>query len=225
VIALRHLSRIERLVSSTLEHGPTPVRIALVAKRRGAKQKLRELAALVALVRRHPPATVVEIGTLHGGTLWTWCQAAADDAIIVSIDLPGGPFGGGYSDDATVRLRAYARADQTVHLIRADSHDTETLERLEAILGRGQIDLLFIDGDHTWDGVRRDFEMYSPLVRPGGLIALHDILPHEDDPSCEVDRFWQEIAPRYRHVELVDREERGLRGQWGGIGVLVQHDA
>jgi hypothetical protein len=51
--------------------------------------------------------------------------------------------------------------------------------------------LLFIDGDHRYEGVRRDFEMYSPLVGAGGLIAFHDN-PGED---------W------------------GV-GQWGGIGVL-----
>ena len=41
---------------------------------------------------------------------------------------------------------------------------------------RGEpLDLLFIDGDHSYDGVRADFELYGRLVRPGGLIALHDV--------------------------------------------------
>jgi len=38
-------------------------------------------------------------------------------------------------------------------------------------------DFLFIDGDHTYEGVEGDFEMYSPLVRRGGIIAFHDIVP------------------------------------------------
>jgi len=40
------------------------------------------------------------------------------------------------------------------------------------------LDFLFIDGDHTYEGVKRDFEMYSPLVRNGGIIAFHDIVKH-----------------------------------------------
>jgi len=219
---LRHLPRVARLVGSTLEHGPTAVRIALAAKRRGAKQKLREFAGLIALARKYSLATVVEIGTLHGGTLWAWCQVAADDAAIISIDLPEGPFGGGYREDAASRLRGYARSAQTVHLIRADSHDTRTLEHVRQILGPRQIDLLFIDGDHTYQGVRLDFEMYAPLVRSGGLIVLHDILPHHDDQRCEVDRFWRDIVTGYEHLAFVDHRDRGSRGQWGGIGVVVQ---
>ena len=34
------------------------------------------------------------------------------------------------------------------------------------------IDFLFLDGDHSYEGVRRDFENYAPLVRPGGIVAL-----------------------------------------------------
>jgi predicted O-methyltransferase YrrM len=216
-----HLRRSARLVSSIVEHGPFATRIAVEAKRRGAKQKLLEFAGLVALVRKHPPATVVEIGTLHGGTLWAWTRIAPDDAAIISIDLPGGPFGGGYTEDDGVRLRGYARSKQTVHLIRADSHDSETRQRLVEVLGNRKIDVLFIDGDHTFDGVRRDFETFSPLVQGGGLIAFHDIVPH-DDPTCGVDRLWRDLVGIHSHREFIDRSPvRAEARRWGGIGVLV----
>ena len=39
----------------------------------------------------------------------------------------------------------------------------------------GGIDLLFIDGDHQYASVLTDWLLYSPLVRPGGLVAFHDI--------------------------------------------------
>jgi predicted O-methyltransferase YrrM len=42
---------------------------------------------------------------------------------------------------------------------------------------RKRLDFLFIDGDHTYEGVKQDFEMYTPLVRKGGLVAMHDIVP------------------------------------------------
>lgn len=39
----------------------------------------------------------------------------------------------------------------------------------------GGVDLLFIDGDHTYASVLTDWLLYSPLVRPGGLLAFHDV--------------------------------------------------
>jgi predicted O-methyltransferase YrrM len=162
---------------------------------------------------------VVEIGTLHGGTLWAWCRLASEEANIVSIDLPGGAFGGGYGNEASDRLRSYARKSQQIHLMRADSHDLETLSLLQGILGGRSIDLLFIDADHTYNGVRRDFEMFSPMVSSSGVIAFHDVLPH-DDPTCEVDRFWAEVSSVHEHVAFLEVRPDSER-QWGGIGVLL----
>jgi predicted O-methyltransferase YrrM len=53
----------------------------------------------------------------------------------------------------------------------------KTLEEVKRILGGEKADFLFIDGDYTYEGVKRDL-MYSPLVREGGIIAFHDICPH-----------------------------------------------
>jgi predicted O-methyltransferase YrrM len=205
------------LGSAALSYGPAAAYIAAAAKKRGAKQKVREFAGLVQLVRRHRPQTVLEIGTLAGGSLWAWCRVAAPDATIVSIDLPRGPFGGGYDAPWSAQLREYARRGQTLHLLRADSHSPETLHEVERLLP-GPIDFAFIDGDHSYSGVRQDFEMYGPLV--GGLIAFHDTLPHNVNSGCEVDRLWAEIAPHHQTWEFRDPGEVKWDGVWGGIGVL-----
>lgn len=194
--------------------GPRATLLAAAARRRGAKQKLREFAGLVALVRRERPRTVLEIGTLRGGSLWAWCRVAALDATIVSVDLPGGDFGGGYDEDLAQQLRSYARSGQTLHLLRADSHAAETYAEVERLLP--SIDFAFIDGDHTYEGAKRDFELYSPLVT--GLVAFHDILPHNADSSCEVDRLWQELAPDLETIEFTDPADVRWDGAWGGIG-------
>jgi predicted O-methyltransferase YrrM len=60
---------------------------------------------------------------------------------------------------------------------------------------------LFIDGDHSYDGVRQDFEMYAPLVRPGGLVAMHDINTLAEDHH--VWRYWGEIKERHRTEEII----------------------
>jgi predicted O-methyltransferase YrrM len=194
--------------------------VAREAQRRGAMQKLRELAPLLGLLRRRSPQVVVEIGTARGGTLYAWCQVAAPNALLVSIDLPGGLFGGGYTGDDVSTFRAYGRPEQRLHFIRADSHASETRSMLETILNGGHVDFLMIDGDHTYDGVRRDFEMYAPLVGQGNPIAFHDTLPHPEGSSCEVERFWNEIRSEYSHTEFVDLGSDPLAPQYGGIGVL-----
>lgn len=198
--------------------------IAAKALAMGASQKQAELTRLVELVAAAKPATVLEIGTKGGGTLMAWCMCATDDALVVSLDLPDGSFGGrdadgpGETAEDLSRLERLARAEQSLVLLRGDSHEAAMRERVAGLVAG--IDLLFIDGDHTYEGVKRDFEDYAPLVREGGLIAFHDIVEHPRVPSCEVDRFWAELQESHETTEfVVEGDERGW-GPWGGIGVV-----
>lgn len=186
----------------------------------GAAQKVAELSWAIQVVRKHEPKTVLEIGTMKGGTLAAWCECAADDALIVSVDLPGGEWGGGYTDADVDRLLGYAIKDQKILLIRGDSHNDEIRVDVERALDLWPVDFLFIDGDHTYEGVKQDFNDYAPLVAKGGLIGFHDIAHHPAVPRCEVERFWEEIKGDYEHWEKkVDGDERGW-GPWAGIGIL-----
>jgi len=197
------------------------IRVAREAIRRGASQKLAELTPLVALVAHRRPASVVEIGSGVGGTLWAWSQVADDRAAIVSIDLLDGPFSALRS--APNGWEPFARATQQLSVVLGDSHTEGTRARAERAAG-GAVDFLFIDGDHSYDGVRSDFEMYRPLVRRGGMIGFHDILPAPTVPpefAGDVHLFWPEVKRDFRTLELLDVvDDRGWGGRWGGIGVL-----
>ncbi len=176
-----------------------------------------EIISLADLVGQHKPKVVVEIGTAHGGTLVIWCHQATPDATIISIDLPGGVHGGGYPYWKSWIYRRFPSASQKLHLLRGDSHQQEMVARLLKVLpGDGKIDFLFIDGDHTYEGVKADFQMYSKFVRPGGIIAFHDIVKHPAELDCHVDRFWQEIKNEYSSREFVHNPEQGICG----IGVI-----
>ena len=74
--------------------------------------------------------------------------------------------------------------------MRRDSHDPKTVRRLERLLAGRSIDFLLIDGDHSYEGVKRDWELYEPLVTPGGLIAFHDILRHEEQSRGSFPARW-----------------------------------
>src|SRR3954452_13725154 len=120
------------------------------AYRIGMVQKEGEVSQLVNRVAEQKPVTVVEIGTHNGGTLYCWCKAADPTALVVSIDLPGGRYGGGYDAQRAEYMRkAFPQEGQTLHTIRADSHAPSTREQLEQLLDGRPIDFLFIDGDHT----------------------------------------------------------------------------
>lgn len=196
------------------------IKVGRLAIRKGAMQKLSEVAPFLALIGH--PRTVVEIGAGKGGMLAAYCAVAADDATIVSVDLEGGAFGKGVTD-AELRSRANARPRQKLHLVRAHSGDRETYQRV-AKLVPSLIDVLVIDGDHTYDGVSTDYRLYSPLVARGGVIALHDILPHSVETECQVDRFWAELTGPGRR-EIVSPNELQNGGTWGGIGIVTGKSA
>ena len=69
-----------------------------------------------------------------------------------------------------------------------------------------------IDGDHTYEGVKQDFEMYSPLVRDGGLIGFHDVVESDENKSTDtlVYKFWQELPTQNRREKIVDGQLFGL---------------
>jgi predicted O-methyltransferase YrrM len=155
---------------------------------------------------------VLEIGTAQGGTLFLLTRVAADDALLVTVDEGRGSFGGGYPRTLAPLLRSFARARQAVRLVRGDSHSPLTLAKVRGALDDRPLDFLLIDGDHDYHGVRQDFEMYSPLVGPGGLIAFHDIVPGEATAVGGVPAFWREIRSHFPHEELVEDWSQGGYG-------------
>ena len=187
-----------------------------------------EILELGKILQASAPKRSLEIGTNYGGTLLMLCTVSPPDARIISVDLPSGRFGGGYPRRKIPLFRKFPTADQQLHLIRADSHSPETKERVLRILSGEPLDFLFVDGDHSYAGVQRDFEMYAPLVRSGGIVAFHDIVAHKLDTECQVKKFWSEIKHHYRHREIIEDRNQGsaplaLTGasmDTAGLGVL-----
>ena len=182
------------------------------------RQNLGEIEQLYQQICEIRPERVLEIGTAKGGTLYLWSQAAVENAVIISVDLPGGDFGGAYPSCRVPFYRSFARGKQKIHLLRADSHKLNTFESVEKLLNRKPVDFAFIDGDHTYEGVKSDFFRYGPLVRKGGIIAFHDILSRADLPEIQVHRFWEEIKDNYETFEFIGTKDTGRKII--GIGML-----
>lgn len=175
-----------------------------------------EIERFLRILEADPPRTILEIGTARGGTLFLLTRVAAPDALLVSVDLRRGQFGGGYPRWRRRLYRSFAREDQRVELVLGDSHERRTRERIRGLLGDTALDVLFVDGDHTYSGVDQDFADYAPLVRPGGLVAFHDIVPggpgKHGDPGG-VPAFWRELAAKHEATELVED------WAWGSCGI------
>lgn len=209
--ATRDLNSIDEVLDLVWDFAPFGIAIRPLQARWEFHRLLEEVQQL-------RPQTMLEIGTATGGSLLAFTRVCAPDAHVMSVDLPGGAFGGGYPTWKLPLYKAFAEPRQRLDLIRRDSHSPETLADVRSRLGGKALDFLFIDGDHTFAGVQQDFESYRSLVRPGGLIAFHDIAAPNagsdavDDPG-DVPAFWQSLKGQYQTEELV------LPGGPGAFGI------
>ncbi len=169
------------------------------------------------LLQQNPPRYVCEIGAASGGTLFLLARVAHPNALLITVDvnLPW--------ERSMIHAR-FATGKQEIVSVSGDSRATGTMGRVRAALRGKHLDLLFIDGDHAYDGVKADFQNYSPLVRAGGLAAFHDIVPDFNSrygtPTVHytggVPAFWQEVKTQYKTSELIeDPEQDGF-----GIGIV-----
>jgi predicted O-methyltransferase YrrM len=167
------------------------------------------IRALLQLLEAKTPHNILEIGTARGGTLFLLSRVGAVDASLASVDLPGGKFGGGYGRIWVPLLKAMPSERQTLRLIRGDSHDLRTYEETRRWLGGEPLDCLLVDGDHHVEGVRGDFVLYGPLVRPVGVVAIHDIVPGREGRVGGVPKFLGT-----RQHDLRNTRAGGRLGAW-----------
>jgi cephalosporin hydroxylase len=137
-----------------------------------------ELRHMLAIVNELAPRRVLEVGCWHGGTLWHWLNYGGR---VVAVD------------DA-MRLESEWRewavdTGSDLHLLRGLSQDEPIIQRAGEL---GPYDFIFIDADHRYDAVRADWDSYSPMLAPGGLVGFHDTV--HPDPTYGVGRLWAELT-------------------------------
>jgi predicted O-methyltransferase YrrM len=179
-----------------------------------------EFNELLKFYKTIKPMNVLEIGSLLGWSLKRFIGNAEKGANIITIDLPVRDFVG--SGDGRVDQQEYGHmllwkkwakeAGANLYVIPQSSFDQNTLDQVKSI--SPVLDFLFIDGNHMYEAIKHDFEFYSPLVRPGGIVAFHDIAPNEEGGGS---KFWNEIKHNFKYKEILKSPE-GLMG----IGVLLK---
>lgn len=186
-----------------------------------------QFLASLSRIADNRPTVAIEIGTANGGNLFSLLWYFDH---VISVDLPGGPFGGLPNKEFRKRNRDIEKARATLsgrghhlgtpHFVTGSSHDFATLGAVRDLLDEiklAWVDLLFIDGDHSYLGVLTDYLMYRQLVRSSGKVVFHDIksTDHHKQAGCEVSRLWEQLAGQ--KAEFCDNSH-----QWGGIGIQVQ---
>ena len=190
----------------------------------GVSQNRSEVLAMMEVVRALRPRRACEIGSAEGGTLFLLTRMCDSAAHVISVDWE-------YTTARRHCFPRFARPQQVLSLVEGDSHDPATLERVRMLLDGEALDFLFIDGDDSYAGVKQDFELFSPLVRSGGAIAFHDIVPDARRrrgartlrDSAGVPQFWRELRARYpqwrEFIQDPDQDGRGIGMiRWTGEG-------
>src|SRR5262245_32620941 len=165
-------------------------------------QQAWEFGKVLEVFESLKPRRILEIGTCCGGTLYQWLKRAPKGSRIVTVDIvPPDP-----------AWEEWGRMlGQELYLVTGDSTRGEVAARVGEILP--ELDFLFVDGDHHYEAVRRDWEIYGPWVRRGGVVVFHDILDMPREPWVRVDQLWAEIkAAGHRTEEWYLDSKQGVYG-------------
>lgn len=149
-------------------------------------------AWLVALLR---PRLLVELGTHSGNSYCAFCQAMVENGIdgkAYAVDTwCGDEHSAEYGEEIFHDLSSY-------HDVRYGSFSTllrTTFDEATAHVDAGSVDILHIDGLHTYDAVRHDFDTWLPKVSARGVVLLHDTHVHER--NFGVHQLLDELSLRY----------------------------
>jgi predicted O-methyltransferase YrrM len=192
---------------------------AFATKYFGHQQWKDEIIGFLNFAKEQNPIRVCELGLFLGGTNLMLTHALPNVQTIIGVDL---------HIRNKSQFHYFAKPSQKQIFVEGKTCDAATLQKVEQALGGDKLDLLLIDADHSYSGVKQDFLLYRHFVRDGGIIAFHDVVPDhltkfKYDPaswtgarSGEVYLFWERIKPYYETREfVVDYEQDGC-----GIGAL-----
>ena len=178
---------------------------------------VRHLFMMACVKYKGLPCRVLEIGTWEGASALTWLEAGADLLCVDAWeDYPTSP---GDAEKAYIKFKE--NCPNVMH-IRGKSADV--LPKIR----KSEFDIVFIDGDHTYDIVKQDIALAMPLLRLGGIICGDDLnIQAYDSPKAAkgtpyADCMRDEKTVRNFHpgVTKAVAEIFGKVSMWGGFWAM-----
>lgn len=179
-----------------------------------AAQHPWELQKLCELVSATGVKRYLEVGVRRGGTFYAVAKSMPVGSTVVALDLPQACWGQDSADDLNGVIAQLCSEGYDAHVFYGDS---QTQLMADSIASRFEaFDMILIDADHTYQGVKRDWELYGPM---GKYIVFHDIIgdgcrDRVTDLPVEVPVLWRELRKTHHHFEYVGKDSIM------GIGVL-----
>lgn len=146
-----------------------------------------ELLWLCDILEKYTLGNVLEIGVADGGSMRIWEYLMEPTGLLVGVDV---------SESSKQQTEELAKvSEKRVEFILGDSTKTETLEKVKGYFPGRIIDFLFIDSDHTYESTKYEYYNYAPMVKPGGIIAFHDVFQRDKDGEIQLGCgwFWREL--------------------------------
>jgi hypothetical protein len=171
------------------------------------------------IVEAMRPKSIVELGVHRGFSYFVFCQAVRRLQVQASCfaidsfegDEHAGFYGNDVYEDVLRRNRRYDGFSRVIRSTFAEACDQ---------FADGSIDMLHIDGCHTHDAVRRDFETWLPKLSSRGIVLFHDIA--ERGNGFGVHLLWDELRTRYPHFEFMHGHGLGIIGVGDNIPAKVR---
>ena len=177
------------------------------------QQVYEEILTFTYWLKGFEPQNILEIG-FKGSTFHIFSQYSGGKKAAVDIE-----------DKGRTIWSHYMMYGEDFKLFIADSQTVETRDKVKEFCPL--YDLIFIDGDHSYEGVKRDFELYKELLSPRGYIVFHDIDPEHvfrDGPGGQVYKFWQDLDYGSKtNIVTIKSSGKitcfGAKEHFGGIGI------
>lgn len=120
----------------------------------------------------------LEIGCYGGGSACLVLQRPNTNVVSIDLGIP-------IPSEVVVKNVEKLNIHKNKYLyVKSNSQDIKTAEKVKEYLG--EVDVLFIDGDHSFSGVKKDFEIYSKFVKLGGYIVFDDYYDSVHAPGVRI---------------------------------------
>ena len=185
------------------------------------EQDYHELAEFISICREQDVRTVLEVGSRYGGTLRTWMKLLPTTHL-VTVDKPWEEVTGTQElpelrAEREARWRSWLAPDQKLHCVWGNSHVPESLASVKNRMkdwGLTSFDMVFVDGDHRYSGVKADYQDYGTMATK--LCGFNDFLSGFPiaKADCDVASFWNEMKAARKTQDIIYTSCYGIGVLW-----------